>query len=212
MCRSPGEAIYLIDDDADFLDEAAEQLSWIGVPVLTFSSAEDFQNEVRTPIVGCVLVDIRMPGVDGVSLHEWLRSIDCLASVVFLSGAANVSVAVDRMKAGAMDFLSKPLRETEIVAAVTRAISHSRMRYCMKESACAAAERLNQLTPAERRVAELISEGLVTKQIAAELGRSENTIKIHKQRIMNKIQNHSTVALMELMLIADPPSRLIHPG
>lgn len=204
ICRSPGEAIYVIDDDADFLEEVAEQLSWIGVPVSTFSSAVEFQNAIRGPIVGCVLVDIRMPTIDGISLHEWLRSIDCLASVVFLSGASNVSVAVDRMKAGALDFLVKPLRETELVAAVTNAISHSRMRYCTAESAKAAADLIGQLTPAEMRVAELISDGYVTKQIAALLDRSENTIKIHKHKIMNKIGANSTAALVKLMSITNP--------
>lgn len=204
VCQSPGEAIYVIDDDEDFLDEVAEQLSWIGVPVSTFSSAVDFQNAIRGPIIGCVLVDIRMPTIDGISLHEWLRSIDCLASVVFLSGASNVTMAVDRMKAGALDFLVKPLRETELVAAVTNAISHSRMRYCMVESARAATGLIDQLTPAERRVAELISDGYVTKQIAALLDRSENTIKIHKHKIMNKIGANSTATLVKLMSIANP--------
>ena len=204
VCQSPGEAIYVIDDDQDFLDEVAEQLNWIGVPVSTYTSAVDFQNAIRGPIVGCVLVDIRMPTIDGISLHEWLRSIDCLASVVFLSGASNVTVAVDRMKAGALDFLVKPLRETELVAAVTNAISHSRMRYCAAESARAATELFEQLTPAERRVAELISDGYVTKQIAALLDRSENTIKIHKHKIMSKIGANSTAALVKLMSITNP--------
>lgn len=206
ICQSPGEAIYLIDDDADFLEEVAEQLSWIGIPVHTFTNAIDFQNSITGPVVGCVLVDIRMPTIDGVSLHEWLRSIDCKASVVFLSGASNISVAVDRMKAGALDFLVKPIRETELVAAVTNAISHSRIQYCMAESAQAAGGLMHLLTPAETRVAELISDGYVTKQIAAILDRSENTIKIHKHKIMQKIGVNSTAALVKLMTISESAS------
>lgn len=207
VCQSPGEAIYVIDDDADFLEEVAEQLTWIGVPVHTFSNALDFQNSIEGPIAGCVLVDIRMPTIDGVSLHEWLRSIDCIASVVFLSGASNILVAVDRMKAGALDFLVKPIRETELVAAVTNAISHSRTQYCTTKSAQAASELMDLLTPAELRVAELISDGYVTKQIASILDRSENTIKIHKHKIMHKIGANSTATLVKLMTISDPAAR-----
>lgn len=199
ICQSKGEAIYVIDDDSDFLAEVAEQLNWIGAPVHTFSSAIDFQKTVTMPVVGCVLVDVRMPAIDGISLHDWLRSVNSLASVVFLSGASNISIAVDRMKAGALDFLIKPLREMELTSAVSNALAHSRMRYCVAQSQVMAQEMLSLLTPAERRVASLIAEGYVTKQIAAILERSENTIKIHKHKIMSKLGIISTTPLVRIM-------------
>lgn len=203
ICQSPAETIYIIDDDSDFLAEAAEQLNWIGAPVHVFNSAVAFQKAVSMPIVGCVLVDVRMPGIDGISLHDWLRSVDSLASVIFLSGAANISIAVDRMKAGALDFLMKPIREMELTSAVNNALARSRMRYCEAQSAATARDMLSALTPAELRVAALIAEGYVTKQIAAVLDRSENTIKIHKHKLMGKLGIISTTSLVRIMSFVD---------
>lgn len=199
ICQTPGEKIYVVDDDPAFLEEVTELLGWIGTPVVSFDNPFDFQKGVTHPIAGCVILDIRMPAYDGVSLHRWLREVDCIAPVIFLSGSSNISTAVDCMKSGALDFLVKPVKETDLNAAVIAAISTSRKRFCEQSSTQYIRSLLDKLTPAERKVADCIAKGYLTKQIASMLDRSENTIKIHRYRILNKVGVTSSAGLVRLM-------------
>lgn len=202
LCRSPNEKIYVVDDDKAFLAEIAEFLGWLDTPVECFENAFDFQKAVREVVTGCILLDLQLPGCDGVDLQKWLQSVDCTAPIIFLSGTSDISTAVDCMKAGAKDFLVKPIKPGDLRAAVNSALAESRKAYCGMCSAHECSEILARLTPAESNVAALLAKGYVTKQIAGILGRSENTIKIHRARALRKLSVSSTVNLAQLVSLA----------
>lgn len=202
LCSSPNEKIYVVDDDPDLLGEIAEFLSWLDAPVECFDNAFDFQQAVRGTIAGCVLLDLQLPGFDGISLQKWLKSVECTAPVIFLSGTGDITTAVDCIKAGAKDFLVKPIKPGELRQAVGSALAESRKQYCEMCSARELGAALDQLTPAERNVADLLAEGYTSKQITGILDRSENTIKIHRARVLKKLNVSSTVNLAELISLA----------
>lgn len=202
LCCSPNEKIYVVDDDRVLLGEIAEFLGWLDAPVECFDNAIDFQKAVSGVVTGCILLDLQLPGCDGVSLQKWLQSVDCTAPVLFLSGTADISTAVDCMKAGARDFLVKPIKPGDLRAAVSSALTESRKSYCERCSAHELGTALARLTPAELNVADLLAKGYVTKQIAGILGRSENTIKIHRARVLRKLSISSTVNLAQLISLA----------
>lgn len=199
ICHSPNEKIYIVDGDKGFLKEASEMLAWIGTPVACFDNPFEFQKAAPAMIVGCVILDVRIPQFDGPSLHNWLRSVHCIAPTVFLSATADVATAVECMRLGAHNFLLKPAKEAELSSAVISAISRSRMRYCEISNSGKIEEVLARLTPTERKVANLIARGYLTKQIAAMMERSENTVKIHRYRIMNKVGASSSAALVRMI-------------
>ena len=199
ICQSAGEKIYIIDGDRAVLEEVEAMLGWIGTPIECFDNPFEFQKALGPIVTGCVIMDLRMPKFDGRSLHRWLISRNCVAPVIFLSAAADVSTAVECMRLGAHDFLSKPPQESQLSSAVVSAIAHSRMRFCQISSASKITDLLDLLTPAEKKVAELIAKGYLTKQIASILDRSENTIKIHRYRILNKVGVSSSAALVRMM-------------
>lgn len=199
ICHSPNEKIYIVDGDAGFLKEASDMLAWIGTPIACFDNPFEFQKAVQSVIAGCVILDVRLPQFDGPSLHNWLRSVHCIAPTIFLSATADVATAVDCMRLGAHNFLVKPAKEAELGTSVISAISRSRMRYCEMSNSGKIEEVLSRLTPTERKVANLIAKGYLTKQIAAMMERSENTVKIHRYRIMNKVGVSSSAALIRMI-------------
>lgn len=174
-------------------------LAWIGTPIACFDNPFEFQKATPAMIVGCVILDVRIPQFDGLSLHNWLRSVHCIAPTVFLSATADVATAVECMRLGAHNFLLKPAKEVELSSAVISAISQSRMRYCNISNSGKIEEVLSRLTPTERKVANLIARGYLTKQIAVMMKRSENTVKIHRYRIMNKVGISSSAALVRMI-------------
>lgn len=157
ICQSPGEKIYLIDSDHESLEEVKAALAWISTPIECFADPFEFQKTVVASITGCVVMDVRIPGFCGRSIQNWLKSRNCLIPIVFLSSVVDVVTAVECMREGAHDFLAKPPREADLSSAVVSAISQSRMRYCQIASASKVGGLLSNLTPAESKVAELIS-------------------------------------------------------
>jgi FixJ family two-component response regulator len=207
ICHSPNEKIYIVDGDTNFLKEASEMLAWIGTPVACFDNPFEFQKAAPPMIVGCVILDVRIPQFDGPSLHNWLRSVHCIAPTVFLSATADVTTAVECMLLGAHNFLLKPAKEAELSSTVISAISRSRMRFCEISNSGKIEEVLSRLTPTERKVANLIARGYLTKQIAAMMERSENTVKIHRYRIMNKVGASSSAALVRMITMLNEKNK-----
>lgn len=194
-------AVYVVDDDPSVLRSLKRLLSGFGFDVYPYTSAEEFLEEHDETRGGCVILDLLMPGMDGLRLQE--RLADCGRSIVFLSGHGDLSSGVLAMKAGAVDFLTKPALQEELLDAVTKAIGRDRAERSQRAERELLDERMARLTPRERQVFELVAAGRLNKQVAAELGTAEKTVKVHRARVMSKLGARSVV---DLARIADRTS------
>lgn len=203
ICKVHGETVYIVDDDKDLLEELKELVEWCGYSVRTFANPLEFQSEPVESLIGCVMLDLELPGADGMEIQSWLKLVAPDLPIIYISGTASVDTAVSCMRAGAVEFLSKPIRNSEMRRALNSAMGVMRKRHCRRLAVNDCATRVARLTPAERRVAELIAQGYVTKQVADLLGRSENTTKIHRFRIFNKLGVSSSASIVKIMEMAN---------
>jgi FixJ family two-component response regulator len=192
--------VYIVDDDVSFHTATRRRLQLAGYEVQVYSSAEQFLDQQRDDSrLGCLLVDVRMPGLGGPELQAHLREAGSTLPVVFVSGYDDIKTVVQTVKAGAEDFLIKPVTSDVLLAAIERAIArHDVSRKLVSELNILRA-RVARLTPRERQVFNLLVRGKINKQIAFELGSTERTIKAHRYRVMEKMDARS---LAELILIA----------
>jgi FixJ family two-component response regulator len=196
---SSNGTVYVVDDDKGFLRSMDRLLRAAGYAVRTFTSAGEFLSADRADVLGCLLLDLRMPGVNGLELQERLSASGSALPIVFLSGHAEFHAGVRALKAGAVDFLEKPFTEAELLAAVANALERDRSareRRALREDA---RSRLARLTPREREVCDLVATGLLNKQVAAELGTAEKTVKCHRGRVMQKLAVGSVAELVRLV-------------
>ena len=192
--------VYLVDDDPAVLRGVARLVRAAGWMVSGHASAEAFLAEVPPDAVGCVVLDVAMPGTDGPALHKRLVDDDRLLETVFLTGHGTLAMGVEAMKVGATDFLVKPVDDDALLAAIAEAVRRSVQRQHERLEVESIRRRLEQLTPREREVMQWVVTGLLNKQIAAELGTAEKTVKVHRARVMEKMQARS---LAELVRLAD---------
>ncbi len=190
--------VFVVDDDDSVRASLSRLLTASGFHVEAYASAQEFLAEPKDARPGCLLLDLRMPGIDGLELQEALSNGNSSQPIVFLTGHGSVSESVAAMKAGATDFLEKPADPSDLVAAVKRAIElDARQRREAVE--LAELERLLEtLTPREREVFERVVAGRLNKQIAYELGVSEKTVKVHRGRVMEKMEVPSLAELARL--------------
>jgi len=194
--RSP--TVYAVDDDRAVLKSIGRLLRSDGWNVVTFASAREFLEQIDSEAPGCAVLDLSMPEMSGLELQRALESRGCSLPILFLTGQADVPSTVKALKRGAVDFLTKPVEDEELLAAVRRAVDADSV--ARKESAEIAAirARLDTLTPREREVLEGVVSGKLNKQIAADLGTVEKTIKVHRGRVMEKMQAASLADLVRL--------------
>ncbi len=202
ICAVAGETVYILEDDPVVLEELKELVEWCGYAVKTYANPTEFQREPVANLRGCVMLDVELPGADGVEIQAWLREVAPDIPVIFLSGVSSIETAVGCMRDGAVEFLVKPIKQSQLRRALSAAIGASRMRVCRRESIDEVARRVDLLTPTEWRVAEYIAKGYVTKQIANILNRSENTTKIHRFRIFTKLGVSSSASLVKIVEMA----------
>jgi FixJ family two-component response regulator len=190
--------VRVIDDDASWRISVERLLSAAGYLVALFESAERFLEAASVDAPGCILLDVRMPGLTGLQLQQRLAEIRQELPIVFLSGHGDIPTSVLAVKAGAEDFLTKPVDTDVLLDAVARAIARDREDRDRRRQLDALRSRVDALTPTERRVFDLVVRGVLNKRIAAELGSTERTIKWHRQHIMQKLQLQSLAELVSL--------------
>jgi len=190
--------VFLVDDDASIRTAMRRGLVAAGFAVRTFESADTFLAAHDPDMPGCLVTDVAMPGMSGLELQSLLSARGCARPIIFVTARGSIPMSVQAMRAGAITFLSKPVRLGELLAAVLEAFD--RDRQCRKADAQRndVEARLMALTTREREVLELIVIGRLNKQIAAELGAAEKTIKVHRGRVMAKLQVRSVAELVTL--------------
>ena len=197
---SPSDSlVFAIDDDPSVRKALARLLRLAGYQSEIFESASDFLK--REPHAGpaCVIVDVRMPGINGMDLQESLIQHGREEQLVFITGHGDVSTCAQAMKAGAVDFLSKPIRGDELLECVDRALMRSAEQRQRSAERNRAKQLLDLLTPREFEVMQLVIRGMLNKQIAGELGTAEQTVKIHRGRVMRKLRVTSVPELVRLV-------------
>jgi len=199
MNKEAEAIVYLVDDDPDVRRSLQRLFKSWGLGVETFASPEEFLAAELPDTPACLILDLKLPGMDGIALQNRLQAMGLNIPIIFISAYGTVSESVQAMKSGALEFLEKPVAETTLLEAATRAIARHRRLRQEKTALQAIEQRLASLTPRERQILGLIVKGLLNKQIAYELQIAEITVKIHRGRIMQKLQCSS---LADLVLLA----------
>ena len=195
----PDPLVLLLDDEEAVVVALGRMLQASGFAVRAWTSASEFLSAHDPEIPGCLVTDVRMPGMSGLELQRALNGRGIVRSMVFITGQGDIATTVEAMKAGAVTFLSKPVRRAELVAAVQEAITKDAAARAQHRELREISRRLASLTPREREVLDLVATGMLNKQIAAELGAAEKTIKVHRGRIMDKMQVRTATALVGLL-------------
>jgi FixJ family two-component response regulator len=194
----PQSVVYVIDDDASVRKSLERLIRAAELGVQIFSSAQDFLSCTLPDYPGCLVLDVKMPGVTGLELQEKLTAVHRFIPIIFITGFGNIPASVQAMKAGAVDFLEKPFDDKTLLDAIHRAINRD-IQYRQKNAELAALRRRSErLTNREREVFELVVTGMLNKQIAFQLGITEKTIKVHRARIMQKMAVQSFADLVRL--------------
>ncbi len=188
--------IFIVDDDPSVRKSTQLMLESVGFNVKTFASAQDFLKAKIHDDLGCLVLDVRMPGISGLDLQEKLVSAKSLLPVIFITGHGTVPMSVRALKAGAADFLQKPFEEQDLLDAINRAITRQKEEKSKKDEADKLQQRVKALTPREYEAFSLLVTGMANKEIAYKLGTSERTVKAHRAQIMEKMNAGSFADLV----------------
>ena len=195
--------VFIVDDDALLRVALKRLLAARGYPCLAFDSAEAFLSQHTPSLPGCLLLDVSMPGLDGLALQRKLLALGRALPIVFLSGHGDIPMTVRALKAGAVDFLTKPVSAVTLFAAVDAALALDAHARQADADGLALQQRVASLTPREREVLQGLAAGQLNKQIAAELGIVEQTVKFHRARIMERMRARTVAELMHLVARLD---------
>ena len=196
-----GEPVVLVvDDDLSIRESLASLLQSVGLRVKVFASAPELLQSSLPDAPSCLVLDIRLPGISGLDFQVDLREAGIHIPIIFMTGHGDIPMTVQAMKAGAVDFLTKPLRQKEMIDAVTRALAVDEKRRADEKTVADLRSLYESLTPREREVLALATAGMLNKLIAAKLGVSEVTVKVHRSNVMRKLRTRS---LADLARIAD---------
>jgi FixJ family two-component response regulator len=199
--------VYVVDDDAGMREALDEMLTSAGMGVVTCASAGDYFRVPKPDLPSCLILDVALPDGNGIELQQQLNTGDH-PPIIFLTGSCDVPTTVRAIKAGAVDFLTKPCRKADLVAAIETAIAQDREVRAERVERMRLKYRHSRLTPREREVLPLVVGGLRNKQAAAKLGISETTLQIHRSRVMRKMEAESLAQLVRMAgELAVPPPR-----
>lgn len=191
-------AVYVVDDDASIRHAMALLLRSVDQPCEIYATGGDFLEAFSPAFAGCLVLDIRMPGIGGLELQDKLRDRGCTMPIIFITGYGDVPMAVDAMRNGAFDFIEKPFRDQELLDRIAAALADDSERRAQHAAAQEIDERLARLTPREREVFDLVVTGKPNKVIAHDLGVSQRTVEIHRSRVMDKMQAKSLAELVRM--------------
>jgi FixJ family two-component response regulator len=194
----PRPTIFVVDDDASVRDAISNLLESVGLEAKVFGSTEEFRNAPRPNSPGCLVLDVRLPGVNGLDFQESLQKAGIFIPIIFITAHGDVPMTSRAMKAGAVEFLMKPFQKEDLLAAIHQALERDRIWREEYAHISSLRDRFDQLTSREREVMELVVSGLINKQIGAQLGLSEVTVKIHRGRVMQKMQASSLADLVRM--------------
>ena len=190
--------VYVVDDDADVRDGLKALFESVGLRCELFSSATQFLTRKSPEVVSCLVLDVRLPGLSGLDVQAQLAEAQISIPVVFITGHGDIPMTVKAMKAGAVEFLTKPVREQDLLDAVRAALQRDRIRRDREHEICDLRTRFDALSAREREVVARVVAGLMNKQIAAELGVSEVTVKVHRHNAMQKLGARSVADLVRI--------------
>jgi len=195
---TPLPTVFIVDDDAAVLKGLTRLLRSARLNVLAFGSPQEFLERHDPHVPGCLVLDLAMPGLNGLELQAALTVKGSAIPIIFLTGHGNIPASVQAMKRGALDFLTKPVNDDDLLKAVQAAIEKDRLARIARAELEDIQARLDSLTPREREVLTHVVSGQLNKQTAADLGTVEKTIKVHRGRVMEKMKVHSVAELVHL--------------
>ena len=190
--------VFIIDDDPLYRASAERLVRSVGFSVLGFESARDFLSSRRPSVPSCLVLDVRLPGLSGLDLQRELADAGVHIPIIFVTGHGDIPMSVQAMKAGAVEFLTKPFRDQDLLDAIRHAIARDRIARRQHARNVDLRKRYELLSPRERQVFKCVVSGMLNKQIADELGTTERTIKFHRGHIMQKMQGNSLADLVRM--------------
>ena len=197
--RSASPIVFIVDDDESLRESLSSLLRSVGLQVQVFGSPLEFLNSNRPDVAGCLVLDVRLPGLSGLDFQNELAKANVQIPIIFITGHGDIPMSVRAMKAGAVEFLTKPIREQDLVDAVQVALQRDRIRRESEAELSTVRTKFDSLTPREREVFVLVTSGLMNKQIAGDLGISEIMVKVHRGNVMRKM---NAASLADLVVMA----------
>jgi FixJ family two-component response regulator len=191
--------VYVVDDDSSIRQALSSLLRSAGLKVETFGTAHEFLHAPRADAPSCLVLDVRLPDLNGLDLPDELRDLEVPLPVIYITGHGTIPMTVRAMKSGALEFLTKPFRDEDLLDAIHVALGRDQLAREERAEMVQARRRVERLTPREREVLDLVVAGKMNKQIAAELGTAEQTVKQHRGRVMRKLEVESVADLVRLV-------------
>ena len=197
--NEPAPIVFVVDDDPSIRRAIKRLIGSVGLQVELFGSAQEFLLGKRPDAPSCLVLDIRLPGISGLDFQHQLAEANIHIPIIFITAHGDIPMTVRAMKAGAVEFLTKPFRDQDLLDAIQLALERDRARRQREAGIVVLRERFESLSPREREVVGMVVSGMLNKQIAAQIGTAENTVKVHRSRAMEKMQANSLADLIKMI-------------